>query len=212
LFHVSQKRTFALASDMTRQYKRKVEDMAREKSEEEQLRLQVEDKLAALTLSKAALERSMLQSLQLKDAEIAEQKAKMDQMAFEFGQWENAREHSASRWACATLQKWYLLILACTHPCVVSLCLSAPCRPNAQGPARQDDRKDRDHERGAHTCSTTRGVHAHVQVSPRTGSPSLVRCLLLVLCSAPQWHSHSAAAEGHPIVRTFEDFHLGQGR
>jgi len=85
-YEEEKKRTFALASDMTRQYKRKVEDMLREKSEEEQLRLQVEDKLAALQLAKAQMERQMQQALQLKDAEIVEQKAKMDQMAFEFGQ------------------------------------------------------------------------------------------------------------------------------
>ena len=83
---VSQKRTFALASDMTRQYKRKVEDMLREKSEEEQLRLAVEDKLAALQLARDQLERDLLQRLQLKEAEIVEQKNKMDLMAHEFGQ------------------------------------------------------------------------------------------------------------------------------
>jgi hypothetical protein len=71
---------------MTRQYKRKVEDMLREKSEEEQLRLQVEDKLAALQLQKEQLERDMLQRLALKEAEILEQKSKMDEMAHEFGQ------------------------------------------------------------------------------------------------------------------------------
>jgi len=81
-----QKRTFALASDMTRQYKRKVEDMLREKSEEEQLRLAVEDKLAALQLAKEQMERDLLQRLQLKEAEIVEQKNKMDLMAHEFGQ------------------------------------------------------------------------------------------------------------------------------
>lgn len=70
---------------MTRQYKRKVEDMLREKSEEEQLRLQVEDKLAALQLQKEQLERDMLQRLSLKEAEILEQKNKMDEMAREFG-------------------------------------------------------------------------------------------------------------------------------
>jgi hypothetical protein len=80
------KRTYALASDMTRQYKRKVEDMMREKSEEEQLRLQVEDKLAALQLQKEQMERDMLQRLSLKEAEILEQKNKMDEMAHEFGQ------------------------------------------------------------------------------------------------------------------------------
>jgi hypothetical protein len=85
-YEEEKQRTFALASDMTRQYKRKVEDMQREKSEEEQLRMAVEDKLAALQLSKAQMERSLQQALQLKDAEIVEQKAKMDQMAFEFGQ------------------------------------------------------------------------------------------------------------------------------
>ena len=77
--------TYALASDMTRQYKRKVEDMLREKSEEEQLRLAVEDKLAAVQLSKEQMERDLMQRLQLKEAEIAEQKAKMDEMAHEFG-------------------------------------------------------------------------------------------------------------------------------
>jgi hypothetical protein len=85
-YEEEKQRTFALASDMTRQYKRKVEDMQREKSEEEQLRMAVEDKLAALQLSKAQMERSLQQALQLKDAEIVEQKAKMDQMAYEFGQ------------------------------------------------------------------------------------------------------------------------------
>jgi hypothetical protein len=86
LLTLSQKRTFALASDMTRQYKRKVEDMLREKSEEAQLRMGVEDRLAALQLSKAQLERELLQRIQLKEAEIAEQKSKMDEMAHEFGQ------------------------------------------------------------------------------------------------------------------------------
>ncbi len=116
---------------MTRQYKRKVEDMLREKSEEEQLRLSVEDKLAAMTLSKAALERSMLQSLQLKDAEIAEQKSKMDQMAFEFGQMLKS------------------------------------------------------------------------QLDKMTEKIEITN----------EWHSQgAAAADAHPVVRTFEDFHLGQGR
>lgn len=84
-YEEEKKRTFALASDMTRQYKRKVEDMLREKSEEEQLRLQVEDKLAALQLQKEQMERDMLQRLALKEAEILEQKNKMDEMASEFG-------------------------------------------------------------------------------------------------------------------------------
>lgn len=85
-YEEEKRRTYALASDMTRQYKRKVEDMMREKSEEEQLRLAVEDKLAAALLAHSAMERDLLQRLQLKDSEIAEQKSKMDEMAHEFGQ------------------------------------------------------------------------------------------------------------------------------
>lgn len=85
-YEEEKRRTYALASDMTRQYKRKVEDMMREKSEEEQLRMAVEDKLAATVLAKDQLERDLLQRLQLKEAEILEQKSKMDEMAHEFGQ------------------------------------------------------------------------------------------------------------------------------
>lgn len=84
-YEEEKKRAFALAADMTRQYKRKVEDMAREKSEEEQMRLRVEDQLAALQLAKQQMERDMMQRISMKEAEILEQKNKMDEMALEFG-------------------------------------------------------------------------------------------------------------------------------
>jgi len=84
-FEEEKKRTYALTADMTRQYKRKVEEMMREKALEEERRMKLEDELAALQSAKSAQEREWAQKLSLKEAEILEQKQKMDEMAAEFG-------------------------------------------------------------------------------------------------------------------------------
>jgi hypothetical protein len=78
-------RSYALACDMTRQYKRRVDDLLREKEEQIQIRRKMDQQIQDITRQKDQLERDLLQRLALKEAEILEQKHKMDEMAHEFG-------------------------------------------------------------------------------------------------------------------------------
>lgn len=79
-------RTFEIAADMTRQYKAMREFYIKKETELQNAIIDFKDQLELAKLASEELERKKKQELALKDAEITEQRNKMDEMAQEFGQ------------------------------------------------------------------------------------------------------------------------------
>merc|ERR1712060_309958 len=84
-FEKEKEEIFDIAADMTRQYKGMQEDLL---SQIQRLENQITEQKDALELARLHLEeerRDKAQELAHKDAEIAEQKQRMEEMALEFG-------------------------------------------------------------------------------------------------------------------------------
>ena len=81
-----QKRQFSLVSDMTRQYKAMTEANIKDTGKLQQEINMYKDKLAEERASRSELERVKDSEIKLKEAEIIEQKKKMDEMAEDFTQ------------------------------------------------------------------------------------------------------------------------------
>jgi hypothetical protein len=78
-------RTAQIAADMTRQYKAKREEYGKRMNELQDEIYAIRDKLENAKIESAAMARKKAQLISLKDAEITEQKNKMEEMAHEFG-------------------------------------------------------------------------------------------------------------------------------
>lgn len=82
---------------MTRQYKSMREELLKKVNALEDTIMMYKDKLEAAKAAKDDMERKKDQKIALKEAEILEQKNKMEEMAHEFGQMLKVREREGKR-------------------------------------------------------------------------------------------------------------------
>ena len=138
-FEREKEEIFDISADMTRQYKGMQEELIAQVNKLQQTIAEQKDELERSQLQLEEVRRQMAVELALKDAEIKEQKDKMEDMAVEFGEVcgstaaATANAHAPS--PCARERSRLLLCVTIAFA-------------DAQGDARQDEREDRDHQPG----------------------------------------------------------------
>ena len=142
-FEREKEEIFDISADMTRQYKGMQEELIAQVNKLQQTIAEQKDELERSQLQLEEVRRQMAVELALKDAEIKEQKDKMEDMAVEFG------EVRATR--TATRANAHAPPPPRGSPCARERSrtwLWHDRVADAEGDSRQDEREDRDHQPG----------------------------------------------------------------